>query len=82
MWVNWTWLSCHRFTANEARLQPFILAYNLGNFLGRLCLPKAIKGWSLRSVQIKFIKVGVRLVRHALRLVLQQAEVAVRNSAT
>ena len=53
------------------------LAYNLGNFLRRLCLPKAVKHWSLRSVQIKLIKIGARLVRHARRLVFQLAEVAV-----
>mgnify|MGYP000684011339 CR=1 FL=1 len=34
------------------------VAYNLGNFLRRLCLPKAVKHWSLRSVQIKLIKIG------------------------
>ena len=45
--------------------------------LRRLCLPKAVKPWSLRSVQIKLIKIGGRLVRHARRLVFQLAEVAV-----
>ena len=75
--LNWTRLSCHRFVANQVRLQLFILAYNLGNFLRRLCLPKAVKHWSLRSVQIKLIKIGARLVRHARRLVFQFAEVAV-----
>ena len=59
------------------RLALFILAYNLGNFPRRLCLPKAIKDWLLRSVQIKLIKIGGRLVRHARRLVFQLAEVAV-----
>ena len=38
--LNWTRLSCHRFVANRVRLSLFILAYNLGNFLRRLCLPK------------------------------------------
>ena len=75
--LNWTRLSCHRFVANQVRLQLFILAYNLGNFLRRLCLPKAVKHWSLRSVQVKLIKIGARLVRHARRLVFQLAEVAV-----
>jgi len=28
--LNWTRLSCHRFVANQVRLQLFILAYNLG----------------------------------------------------
>ena len=61
--LNWTRLSCHRFVANQVRLALFILAYNLGNFLQRLALPKAIK-------------IGGRLVRHARRLVFQLAEVA------
>ena len=42
----------------------------------RLGLPKAIKDWSLRSIQVKLIKIGGRLVRHARRLVFQLAEVA------
>ena len=75
--LNWTRLSCHRFVANQVRLWLFILAYNLGNFLRRLCLPKAIKDWSLRSLQVKLIKIGGRLVRHVRRLVFQLAEVAV-----
>ena len=41
--LNWTRLSCHRFVANRVRLSLFVLAYNLGNFLRRLCLPKAVK---------------------------------------
>ncbi len=75
--VNWTRLSCHRYVANQVRLQLFLLAYNLRNFLRRLGLPKAIKDRSLRSVQVKLIKIGGRLVRHARRLVFQLAEVAV-----
>ena len=63
--LNWTRLSCHRFVANRVRLSVFVLAYNLGNFLRRLCLPKAVKHWSLRSVQVKLIKMGGRLVRHS-----------------
>ena len=45
----------------------------------RLGLPKAIKDWSLRSIQVKLIKIGGRLVRHARRLVFQLAEVAVQR---
>ena len=41
--LNWMRLSCHRFVADQERLDLFILAYNLGNFLRRLCLPKAVK---------------------------------------
>jgi hypothetical protein len=74
--LNWTRLSCHKFVANQVRLALFILAYNLGNFLRRLALPEAVKEWSLRSVQVKLIKIGGRLVRHARRLTFQLAEVA------
>ena len=34
--TNWTRLSCHRFRANEVRLQLSVLAYNLGNLWRRL----------------------------------------------
>ena len=75
--LNWTRLSCHRFVANEVRLQLFLLAYNLGNFLRRLGLPKAVRDWSLSSLQVKLIKIGGRMVRHARRIIFQLAEVAV-----
>jgi len=75
--LNWTRLSCHRFVANQVRLQLFILAYNLGNFLRRLGLPGAVKDWSLQSLQLKLIKMGGRMVRHARRVVFQLSEVAV-----
>ncbi|MEE8448920.1 MAG: transposase, partial [Thermodesulfobacteriota bacterium] len=55
----------------------FVLAYNLGNFLRRLGLPEAIKDWSLRSLQVKLIKMGGRIVRHARRIIFQLAEVTV-----
>jgi len=63
--------------ANAVRLQLFALAHNLGTFLRRLALPKEIRDWSLRSVQVKLIKTGARTVRHARRIIFQMAEVAV-----
>ena len=80
--LNWTRLSCHRFVANRVRRSLFALAYNLGNFLRRLCPPKAVKHWSLRSVQVKFIKMRGHLVRHSVRLIFQLSEVAVSQSFT
>ncbi|MFC1972713.1 transposase [Chloroflexota bacterium] len=59
------------------RLQLFVLAYNLGNFLRRLCLSKAINDWSLRSLQVNPIEIGERIVPHARRFVFQMAKVAV-----
>ena len=47
--TNWTRLSCHRFRANEVRLQLSVLSYNLGNLWRRLGLPQRTKSWSLTS---------------------------------
>ncbi len=63
--THWTRLSCHRFRANEARLQLSPLAYNLGNLWRRLVLPKRIDTWSLTSLQQRLVKTGGRLVKHA-----------------
>ena len=49
--VKMTWLSCHHLRSNEARLWLSVLAYNLGNLLRRLVLPKRIDHWSLTSLQ-------------------------------
>ena len=63
--THWTRLSCHRFRANEARLQLSLLAHNLGNLWRRLVLPKSIDAWSLTSLQQRLVKTGGRLVKHA-----------------
>jgi len=54
-----------------------VLAYNLGNFLRRLVLPPDMARWSLTTLREKLVKIGARLTRHARRLILQMAEVAV-----
>jgi hypothetical protein len=78
--LNWTRLSCHDFTDNQVRLQLFALAYNLGNFLRRLALPKKIRDWSLRTLQVKLIKIGAKIVRHSRYVIFQMAEVMVSKS--
>ena len=62
---------------NQVRLQLFALAYNLGNFLRRLALPKSVKKWSLRTLREKLIKIGAKVVRHSRYVVFQMAEVVV-----
>jgi hypothetical protein len=62
--------------SNQVRLQLFILIYNLGNFLRRMVLPRPIKDWSLRSLQVKLIKMGGQMVHHARRIIFHLAEVA------
>jgi len=75
--VKWTKLSCHDFEDNHVRLQLFALAYNLGNFLRRLALPRSVKHWSLTTLREKLIKVGAKVVTHARYVIFQMAEVAV-----
>jgi hypothetical protein len=75
--VKWTRLSCRSFKDNQARLQLFVLAYNLGNFLRRLVLPRSVKHWSLTTLREKLIKIGAKVVRHARYVTFQLAEVAV-----
>lgn len=75
--VKWTKLSCRRFKDNEARLQLFALAYNLGDFLRQLVLPKPIRSWTLRTLREKLVKIGAKVVSHAKYVVFQLAEVAV-----
>ena len=63
--THWTRLSCHRFRANEVRLQLSVLAYNLGNLWRRLVLPPRVTRWSLTRLQQRLVKTGGRLVKHA-----------------
>jgi len=74
---HWTRLSCHRFVANQVRLALFVLAYNLCNFLRRLALPGSVRHWSLRSIQVKLIKIVTKVVHHARQVIFQLAEAAV-----
>ena len=78
--LKWTRLSCHDFVDNQVRLQLFALAYNLGNFLRRLALPKSIKDWSLRTMREKLVKIGAKVVKHARYVTFQLAEVLVSRS--
>ena len=75
--LNWTRLSCHDFVDNQVRLQLFALAYNLGNFLRRLALPRMVNHWSLTTLREKLIKIGAKVVSHSDYIIFQMAEVAV-----
>ena len=63
--LNWTRLSCHDFVDNQVRLQLFALAYNIGDFLRHLSLPKSMNDWSLRTMRVKLVKIGAKVVSHA-----------------
>ena len=77
---HWTRLSCKQFRDNEVRLQLHALAYNLATFLRCIELPEAMADWSLTSLQLKLIKIGARVVRHARAITFQLAEVAVTGA--
>ena len=65
------------FAANTVRLQLHVLAYNLGNFMRTLAMPKAAEPWSLTSLREKLIKIGAKVVSHGRYVTFQMAEVAV-----
>ena len=53
------------------------LAYNLGNFMQRLALPKTAEPRSLTSLNEKLSKIGAKVVRHGRYVTFQMAEAAV-----
>jgi hypothetical protein len=75
--IKWTRLSCRTFAANAVRLQLHALAYNLGNFMRALAMPKTAEPWSLTSLREKLIKIGAKVVSHGRYVTFQMAEVAV-----
>lgn len=75
--LRWTKLSCRTFKDNQTRLQLFALAYNIGNFLRRLALPKPVQHWSLTTLREKLVKIGAKVTRHSKYVFFQLAEVAV-----
>jgi hypothetical protein len=77
MALKWTRLSCRTMAQKEGRLQLHALAYNRGMFLQSADLPEEVAPWSLRSLQIRLIKIGARVVRHARSITFQLTEVAV-----
>jgi hypothetical protein len=70
-------LSCRSFAANAVRLQLHALAYNLGNFMRTLAMPKTAQSWSLTSLREKLIKIGAKVTSHGRYATFQMAEVAV-----
>jgi Transposase DDE domain group 1 len=59
------------------RLQLHALAYNLGNFMRTLAMPKTVGMWSLTSLREKLTKIGAKVVRHGGCGTFQWAEIAV-----
>ncbi len=77
--IKRTRLSCRRFRDNAVRLQLHALAYNLGNFMRTLALPKEVEHWSLTMRREKLVKIGAKIIRHDRYVTFQLAEVAVQR---
>ena len=75
--IKWTRLSCRTFVANAVRLQLHTLAYNIGNFMRTLAMPKTVETWSLTSLREKLVKIGAKVTSHGRYITFQLAEVAV-----
>ncbi len=75
--INWTRLSCRAFRHNAVRLRLHALAFNLGNFLRTLALPKAVEHWSLTTLREKLVKIEAKAVSHGRYVTFQMAEAAV-----
>ena len=56
------------------------MAYNLGNFLRRLALPRSVKHWSMTTLRERLVKIGAKVVIHARYVTFQMAEVAIPQS--
>jgi hypothetical protein len=78
--INWTRLSCKRFIDNEVWLQLHALAYNLATILRNIDLPEEMHGWTLTSLQLKLIKIGARVVRHARTIKFQLSETTISKT--
>lgn len=74
---TWTRLSCTRFASRQLRLALFALARNLRNFMRRFTFLKEVSHWSLRSIQLKLIKIGAKVISHSRRITLRMVEVDV-----
>jgi hypothetical protein len=68
--------SCKRRRDNEVRLQLDALGYNLATFLCQIEVPEAMADRTLTSQQLRLIKIGARVLRHAVAISFQLAKVA------
>jgi Transposase DDE domain group 1 len=54
-------------------------AYNLGNFMRTLAMPKQAEPWSRTSLREKLLKIGAKVVSHGRYVTFQMAEARCHN---
>ena len=64
-------------SSRTAPSQLHTLAYNLGNFMRALAMPRAVEPWSLTSLRERLIKIGAKVTSRGRYVTFQMAEVAV-----
>ncbi len=60
---------------NAVRIQLHALAYNPGNSMRTLALPKEVKHRSLTTLREKLVKISAKIVSHGRYVMFQMAEV-------
>ena len=50
-----------------------VLAYNLGNFMRTLAMPKPAEPWSQTSLREKLLKIGASVISHGRYVTFQMA---------
>ena len=55
-------MSSTEYWANANKLQQMVLAYNLNNWLRRLCFPGKSKSFRIETIRTKVIKIAARIV--------------------
>jgi hypothetical protein len=78
--IKWTRLLCRSFAANVVRLQLRTLAYNIGNFMRTLAMPRTAEPWSLTSRREKLIETGTHFKIFAKVAFDSGARVSVRSA--
>ena len=56
-------MSSSKYWANANKLQQMLLAYNLNNWMRRLCFPESNKSDRIRTIRTKLIKIAGKIVK-------------------
>jgi len=56
-------MSSSEYWVNANKLQQMVLAYNLNNWMRRLCFPESYKSDRIRAIRIKLIKIAGKIVK-------------------
>jgi len=66
-------MSSTQYWANACKLQQMVLAYNLNNWLRRICFPKSHQSDRIFTIRTKIVKIAARIVKTGRYLYYQLA---------